>query len=62
MITLIQFNAVIAVAGLLIGGWVFIRARGQIGQDRRSIDRITDKVTNMRAKLDEFKAQASVAD
>jgi hypothetical protein len=62
MIALIQSNVVIAVAGLLIGGWVFIRARGQIGQERRSIDRITDRVTDARAKLAELKAQPSVAD
>jgi hypothetical protein len=62
MITLIQFNVVIAVVGLLIGGWVFIRARGQIGQERRSIGMLTDRVTNTRAKLAELKAQSSVAD
>jgi hypothetical protein len=63
MITLIQFNAVIAVVGLLIGGWVFIRARGQIGQERRSIDRITDRVANARVKLAELiKAQPSVVE
>jgi hypothetical protein len=62
MIALIQFSVAIGVVGLLIGGWVFIRARGQIGQERRSIDRIMDRVTNTRAKLAELKAQPSVAD
>ena len=63
LIALIQFNVAMGVVGLLIGGWVFIRARGQIGQERRSIDRITGRVTNTRAKLAELiKAQPSVAE
>ena len=63
MIALIQSNVPIAIAGLLIGGWVFIRALVKMVQERRSIDRITDGVTNMRAKLAELiKAQPSVAD
>ncbi len=62
MIALIQFNVAIGVVALLIGGWVFIRARGQIGQERRSIDTLTDRVTNASTKLAEFKAQASAAE
>jgi hypothetical protein len=62
MIALIQFSVAIGVVGMFIGGWVFIRARGQIGQGRRSIDTITDRVTNARAKLAELKAQPSVAE
>ena len=45
MIALIQFNVAIAAVGLLIGGWVFVRALAKIGQERRSIDAITDRVT-----------------
>ena len=62
LIALIQFNVAIGVVGLLIGGWVFIRARGQIGQERSSIDTITDRVTNARGALAELKAQLSVAE
>ena len=62
MIALIQFNVAIGVVGLLVGGWVFIRARGQIGQERRSIDTITDRVTNARRKLADLKARPAVAD
>jgi hypothetical protein len=62
MLALIQFNVAIGVVGLLVGGWVFIRAVGQIGQKRRSIDTITDRVTNARAKLAELKARPAVAD
>jgi Flp pilus assembly protein TadB len=57
-----QFVAVIAAAGLLIGGWVFIRALMKIGGTRRSIDTMTDKVANAQAKLDELKAQPSSAE
>jgi hypothetical protein len=62
MIALIQFNVAIGVVGLLVGGWVFVRALAKIGQVRRSIDTITDRVTNARAKLAELKAQPSVAE
>jgi hypothetical protein len=57
-----QFLAVIAAAGLFIGGLVFIRALVKIGGARRSIDTITDKVANAQAKLDELKAQPSIAE
>jgi Flp pilus assembly protein TadB len=62
MLALIQFNVAIGVVGLLIGAWVFIRAVRQIGQEHRSIDTITDRVTNATAKLAELKAQPAVAD
>ena len=62
MMALIQFNVAIGVIGLLVGAWVFIRARGQIGQERRLVDTITDRVTNASAELAELKAQPSVAD
>lgn len=57
-----QFVAVIAAAGLFIGGLVFIKALVKIGGSRRSIDTITDKVVNAQAKLDELKAQPSDAE
>ena len=57
-----QFVAVIAAAGLFIGGLVFIRALVKIGGTRRSIDTITDSVANARAKLAELKAQPSIAE
>jgi Flp pilus assembly protein TadB len=59
---LTQFNVVIAVVALLIGAWVFIRALAEMGRERRSIDSITDKATDARAKLAELKAQPSVAE
>jgi Flp pilus assembly protein TadB len=62
MFALIQFNVAIGVVGLLVGGWVFVRALAKMGQERRSIDRITDRVTDASAKLAELKAQPSVAD
>jgi hypothetical protein len=57
VIVLIQFNVAIGVVVLLIGGWVFVRAFVKMGQERRSIDSSTDRVTNASAKLDELKAQ-----
>jgi hypothetical protein len=57
-----QFVAVIAAAGLFIGGLVFIKALVKIGGARRSIDTITDNVANAQAKLDELKAQPSSAE
>ena len=62
LIALIQFNVAIAVVGLLIGGWVFIRALVKIGRERHSIDTIMDRVTNARGKLAELKAQPSVVE
>ncbi len=55
-----QFLAVIAAAGLLIGGLVFIRALVKIGGAHRSIDTMTDKVANAQAKLDDLKVQTSI--
>ena len=55
-----QFVAAIAVVGLFIGGAVFIKALVKIGGTRRSMDTITAKVANARAKLDELKAQPSI--
>jgi Flp pilus assembly protein TadB len=57
VIVLIQFNVAVGVVVLLIGGWVFVRAFVKMGQERRSIDSSTDRVTNASAKLDELKAQ-----
>jgi len=57
-----QFIAAIAVVGLFIGGAVFIRALMKIGGTRRSIDTITAKVANARAKLAELIAQPSSAE
>jgi hypothetical protein len=47
---------------LLIGGWVFVRAFVKMGQERHSIDTITDRVTNASAELAELQAQPSVAE
>ena len=49
MIALIKFSVAIGVVVLLIGGWVFIKALGQIGQERRSIDTITESHHNASA-------------
>jgi len=57
-----QFIAAIAVIGLFIGGAVLIRALVKIGGTRRSIDTITAKVVNARAKLAELTAQPSSAE
>ena len=62
IIALIQVNVVIGLVGLLIGGWVFYMAHRTIGEEHRSIDTITDRVTKARAKLAELKARPSVAD
>jgi len=52
------FVAFIAVASLLIGGWVFIRAQVKMGVTRRSITEMTDGVTDARANLTELEAQS----
>lgn len=57
-----QLMVAIAVVGLFIGGWVFIKAVAKIGQMRRSIDRSTDRVTEAEATLAELNAQPSVAE
>ncbi len=57
-----QFVAVIAAAGLFIGGLVFIRALVKIGGAHHSIDTITAKVANARAKLAELTVQPSIAE
>jgi len=62
VIALIQINVATGVVVLLIGGWVFVRAFVKMGQERRSIDTITDRVTNASAKLAELKVQPSVAE
>jgi hypothetical protein len=62
IIALIQFNVAIGVVGLLIGGWVFIKALLTVGQQRRSVDSITDRVTHASDRLDELQAQPDVAD
>ena len=59
-VTRSQLVAVIAAAGLCIGGLVFIRALMKIGRAHHSIDTITDKVANAQAKLDELKTQPSI--
>jgi hypothetical protein len=62
LLVLILVNVPVGVVGLLIGGWVFIKALRTMGQEHRSIDAITDTVTNESAKLDALKAQPAVAD
>jgi Flp pilus assembly protein TadB len=57
-----KFIVVIAIAGLFVGGWVFIRALVKVAREHRSIDTITDRVANASAKLTELKAQPSVAE
>ena len=57
VIALILFNVAIGVVVLLIGGWVFVRAFVKMGQERRSIDTSTDRVTDASDKLDDLKAQ-----
>jgi hypothetical protein len=57
LIALIKISVPIGVVVLLIGGWVFVRAFVKMGQERRSIDTSTDRVTNASDKLDELKAQ-----
>jgi len=57
-----QFLAVVAAAGLFIGGLVFIRALVKIGGAHRSIDTMTDQVANAQANLDDLKAQPSIAE
>jgi hypothetical protein len=57
IVALIKFSVAIGVVVLLIGGWVFVRAFVKMGQERRSIDTSTDRVTDDSAKLDELKAQ-----
>lgn len=52
-----QFNAVIAVAGLCIGGLVFIKALVKRQGARRSIQSITDGVTGARTRLEELEDQ-----
>ncbi len=56
-----QVIAVIAAAGLLIGGPVFYIALQKVGWARRSTDAMTAKVTSARSKLEELKAQAATA-
>jgi Flp pilus assembly protein TadB len=58
VVALIQVNVAVGVVVLAIGGWVFVRAFVKMGQERRSIDASTDRVTDASAKLDELKAQA----
>jgi hypothetical protein len=57
-----QLVAVIAAAGLFIGGLVLIRALVKIGGARRSIDTISDNVANAQAKLDDLTAQPPSAE
>ncbi|MGC9396233.1 MAG: hypothetical protein ACP5J4_15425 [Anaerolineae bacterium] len=52
------FLAFVAAAGLLIGGWVFIRAQVKMGGTRHSITTTTDSVTGARANLTELEAQS----
>jgi len=57
-----QLVAVIAAAGLFIGGLVLIRALVKIGGAHRSIDTITDNVANAQAKLDDLEVQPPSAE
>ena len=62
VIALVQIHVAVGGVILLIGGAVFIRALVKMGQERRSIDTITDRVTKARAEQAGLKAQPSVAD
>ncbi len=57
-----QFLAVVAAAGLFIGGLVFIRALVKMGGAHRSIDTMTAQVANAQAKLDDLKTQPPIAE
>jgi len=57
-----QFFGVLATAGLFVGGLIFIRALAKMGGARRSMDTITDRVTNAQAKLTDLEAQPSSAE
>jgi len=61
MIALIKFNVAIGVVVLLVGGWLFIGALGQISKERRSIGTLMGRVSNARVKVAELKAQPAVA-
>lgn len=49
--------AFIAAISLLIGGLVFVKAQVKMGRTRRSINQLTDRVTNERSNLTELEAQ-----
>jgi hypothetical protein len=51
------FVAFIAAAGLLIGGWMFVKAQVKMGGTGRAIHTITDRVTDAQANLTELEAQ-----
>lgn len=51
------FVAFIAATGLLVGGWVFIKAQAKMGGTRRSIGTIADSVASAQTTLTELEAQ-----
>lgn len=51
------FVGFIAAAGLLIGGWMFIKAHIKIGGTRRAIHTMTGGITDARANLEGLEAQ-----
>ncbi len=57
-----QLIVAIAVAGLFIGGAVFVRALVKIGNTRRWIVTIKDGIAKAQTKLAELKAQPSIAE
>lgn len=50
--------AFIAAVGLFIGGLLFVKAQVKMGRTRRSINQITDRVTNARSNLTELEAES----
>ena len=58
LIVLIQFSVPVGVVVSLIGAWVLVRALLKVGQERRSIDMMTGRVSNASAKLAELQAQS----
>ncbi len=51
------FVGFIAAAGLLVGGWMFIKAQVKMGGTRHAIDTMTDSVAGARTNLTELEAQ-----
>jgi hypothetical protein len=57
-----QFVAVIATAGLLIGGLMFIKAKVRISKAHKAMEALTDRVVNEKAKLAELLIQLPIAE
>jgi Flp pilus assembly protein TadB len=62
IVALLQFNVVIGVVGLVIGGWVLVRAMRTMGRSHRSIESLGGRVTNASETLADLEAQQSVVE